>query len=157
MLIKDIMTPNPITCCDTDSLNDAAQRMWEQDVGAIPVVDESGMATGMLTDRDIAMAAYIQGRPPASIPVQTAMAKMLHTVRPDEDVRAAHQAMREHQVRRLPVVDAEGKPVGIIALNDIARRLGTGRSAIPADDIAQTLRDLCRPRGTETPALAATG
>ena len=61
MLVKQIMTGDPVTCARHQTLNDAARQMWDHDVGAVPIVDEQGEAVGVITDRDICMAAYTQG------------------------------------------------------------------------------------------------
>jgi CBS-domain-containing membrane protein len=74
----------------------------------------------MLTDRDICMAACTQGRPLSEISVRTAMSPALHACAPDDTVEHAAQVMRQHQVRRLPVVRDDGRPVGVLSLNDIS-------------------------------------
>ncbi len=148
MLIKEIMTHNTVTCDEQKTLNDAAQQMWDSDVGAMPVVNAEGIATGMITDRDICMAGYTQGRLLSEIPVSAAMSSELHTVTASADLKEAERLMRENQIRRLPVVDGEGRPMGIVSLHDLAQSLGTGKNGVAAQEIAETLRDVSRPRGT---------
>ena len=121
MRIQDLMTRPVITCHVNDPLNLAAHRMWDQDCGALPVVNDEGKVTGMITDRDICMAAYTQGRPLDSMLVNSAMASHLITVRPEQTVDDAIQQMSANQVRRVPVVDGEGKPVGVVSIDDLAR------------------------------------
>jgi CBS-domain-containing membrane protein len=129
------------------SLNDAARLMWEHDVGAIPVVDEEDRVQGIVTDRDIAMAAYLQGKCLWDIPVETVMAKDVKTVRADEPIQRAATLMTRHQFRRVPVLSAEGVLVGMLSLNDLA-----GAAADPSTDgfseheVAHTLRAICAPR-----------
>jgi CBS-domain-containing membrane protein len=146
MLIRNLMTKDVITCDATETLNDAAQRMWERDIGALPVVDERGIAIAMLTDRDIAMAGYTQGRPPREIGVRTAMSPRLLTVGPDDHVDEARAIMSEHGVRRVPVIDHQGRPVGMVTLTDLARHFDGGRTGITAGSIAHTLHRISQPR-----------
>lgn len=142
-----IMNPHPITCREHDSLNAAAQRLWEHDIGALPVVDDGGRAVGMITDRDIAMAAYTQGRTLDRIAVRTAMSRQLWSVRPQATLSDVERLMQQHQVRRIAVVDDDNRPVGMISLNDLALRAGASRSApVGQDELSQTLRAVCQPR-----------
>src|SRR5262245_37188895 len=106
MKIREAMTEKFSLVGPDASLTDAARLMWETDCGFVPVVDpQSGSLVGVLTDRDACMAAYTQGLPFGAIRVGSAMAKKVHTCRADEDVKKAHDQMRRHQLRRLPVLD----------------------------------------------------
>ena len=116
------MTGDPATCARHQKLNDAAQQMWDHDVGAVPIVDERGKAVGVITDRDICMAAYTQGRVLSEIPLEAVMSQELLTVAPEADVEVVRNLMREHQVRRILAVDRTGAPVGIVSMNDVIPR-----------------------------------
>jgi CBS domain-containing protein len=119
MRAQDLMT-QPIAICDVnDTLDIAAKKMWDFDCGVIAVVREDGKLAGMITDRDIAMAAYTQGRPLHDLLVNTAMAKHPVAVRPEHRLAEIEQIMAEHQVHRVPVVDADNKPIGVISLTDL--------------------------------------
>jgi CBS domain-containing protein len=119
--VQDAMTRNVATCHPSDSLNRAAQLMWEHDCGAVPVVDHGGKLVGMLTDRDICMAAYTRGRALGELSVSSAMSTLLHSCRPTDSLRSLMDAMATHQVRRVPVVTDEGQLLGIVSLADVAR------------------------------------
>jgi CBS domain-containing protein len=150
---QTLMNPHPITCCEHDSLNVAAQRLWEHDIGALPVTDDGGRAVGMITDRDIAMAAYTQGQTLDRIPVRTAMSQQLWSVRPQATLTDVERLMQQHQVRRIAVVDDESRPVGMISLNDLALRAGPSHSApVGQEELSSTMRAVCLPR----PAAART-
>lgn len=141
MKVKDIMTESPCNVKASQCLNDAACLMWEFDCGCVPVSDAEDNVIGVVTDRDICMAAYTSGLPIASIPVTTAMSKTVFSCTPEDSIERAEEVMRRHQVRRLPVLDTNQKLVGILSLNDIAlaykkRTLG---SAVKATSVAQTL------------------
>jgi len=141
MKVKDIMTESPCNIKVSQCLNDAACLMWEFDCGCVPVCDDEDCTIGIVTDRDICMAAYTSGLPIASIPVSTAMSKTVFSCALDDSIESAEDMMQRHQVRRLPVLDSNKKLVGILSLNDIAlaykkRSLG---SAVKATSVAQTL------------------
>jgi CBS domain-containing protein len=121
MRIRDIMSKPVITCSPIDSLDQAARLMWEFDCGAVPVVDTDGTVAGIVTDRDACMAAYTQGKSLKDIAVSEAMARQVFCCRPDDALEAVERLMESKQIRRLPVVDAEKRPVGLVTLGDIAR------------------------------------
>lgn len=118
---RDVMTRDVVSCRPADSLNRAAQLMWEGDCGALPVVDHSGKLLGMLTDRDICMAAYTRGRPLTELSVSAAMSTSVFSCRPEDTLRSVMDAMATRQVRRIPVLDEAGLLVGIVSLADVAR------------------------------------
>lgn len=156
MQVRDIMSTPVVTCRSTDTLNTAAQIMWERDCGVIPVVDDSGAVVGMITDRDISMAAYTQGGPLTGIPVSNAMAKHVFSCKPDDSLDAAERLMSDKQIRRVPIVDGENKPIGILSLNDIARRAGKAGKRDGLDrELAQTMAAICQPRAAVQQQAAA--
>lgn len=157
MRVRDIMTTPVHACRVGDPANEAARLMWERNCGAIPVVQEEGRVVGIITDRDLCMAAYTQGRPLASILVETAMARRVYCCRADDTVGDALAVMRDHEVRRLPVVDEDGRLVGLLSLDDLAletsgahsRRLG-----VSAKDVGAALAVHSRRRGARTVAAS---
>ena len=110
------------TCWINEPLDRAAKLMWESDCGSAPVLDQNGRVVGMITDRDVCMAAYTQAQLLGRIPVSQAMSAELYSCKPEEDLDKVEKRMRFHQVRRLPVVDDEGLLRGILSLADIAQR-----------------------------------
>lgn len=147
MRIEQLMSKPAVTCSQDDSLNTAAQRMWEHDCGAVPVVGDDGTVVGLLTDRDICMAAYTQGKPLQAIPVSRAMAKQVFSCHPDDSIEAAERLMTDKKIRRLPVVDGEGRPVGVLSLNDVARDAAGSQAGNGAQrEVARTLAAICQPR-----------
>jgi CBS domain-containing protein len=117
MNIRDVMTPNPRTLSPEDSIQNAARLMRDEDTGAIPVV-ENGRPIGLVTDRDIVVRAVADGGQ-MDRPVRDIATTNLVAVTPDMSTREANELMREHQVRRLPVVDGE-RLVGMVSLGDLA-------------------------------------
>jgi CBS domain-containing protein len=147
MYAQDLMTHPAVTCHVNDPLNVAALKMWDHDCGALPVVNDEGKVTGMITDRDICMAACTQGRPLHELLVNAAMATHVIVVGPEQTLDEVEQLMARHQIRRIPVVDAANLPLGVISLHDIAietvrpdTRMKHGISKI-----ARTLAAVCRP------------
>lgn len=120
MQVEQIMNRNARVCHPQDSLNKAAQIMWENSCGAVPVVDEHSRPVGFLTDRDICMAAYTQGRLLEALSVEGAMAKKVVHCKAGDDLGSAANTMRRNGVRRLPVTDKDGKLVGLLSLDDLA-------------------------------------
>lgn len=118
--VRDVMSRDPVAVQPTDGLNRAAQLMWEADCGAVPVVDDTGRLVGMLTDRDVCMAAYTRGLPLHELSVSGAMSTKLFTCRQGDTLRSVMELMTTQQIRRVPVVDDGGKLVGIVSLADVA-------------------------------------
>ena len=160
MKVEQVMSRNIKTCLSSDTLNRAAQLMWERDCGCLPVVDDEGRAVGMITDRDVCMAAYIQGGLLDHLQVGSAMAHDVRSCRPTDTVAEAESIMRAGQVRRLPVIDAESHVIGLLSLNDIARevareRTTSGTPEVGSEEIAETLGAICAPREHRELAVAA--
>ncbi len=154
--IRKIMREAPTTCAPTDTLNQAAQIMWEHDCGVVPVVYPDGALAGIITDRDLCMAAYTRGQPLASITVESAMSGVVETCSPNDSIGHAARSMAQHQVRRLPVVE-HGKLVGLLTLADIAREVRkSGGNRIPACiALAHVLASISAPRDEQAPRTVA--
>ncbi|HTV21870.1 MAG TPA: CBS domain-containing protein [Polyangiaceae bacterium] len=118
--VEEIMTDAVAFCSPDESINAAARQMWEHDCGAVPVV-EAGKLVGIITDRDICMAAYTQGRPLTAIAIRDVMPHHVHTCRSSDTLERAASLMADAQVRRLPVVDADRHLLGMVSMADIAR------------------------------------
>jgi len=144
MKAADLSQREIVTCSERDSLEHVASLMWKFDIGGLPVVNASGHAVGMITDRDVAMAAYLQGAPLRSITVASVMSRELVTCKELDLITAVEQVMRARQVRRIPVVDDQGKLLGMVSINDIARAATEGK--LPSADVASTLAAISRPR-----------
>lgn len=121
MKVKEVMTPNAKAIWLTESLSDAAEMMWENDCGVLPIIKDGRTVIGMITDRDICMAAYTQGVALMHGHVASAMAKKLLTVSVDASIDELTQLMAQAQVRRMPVVDERGKLVGLVGMADLMK------------------------------------
>jgi CBS domain-containing protein len=120
-VVRSMMTVDVVTCSAIDTLHRAAQIMWERDCGAVPVVDASGRVAGIVTDRDLAMGAFTQGLPLVAIPVGGVASGRVHTVSVGASVDDVVAVMGRERVRRVVVIDAHQKVVGIVSLADVAR------------------------------------
>lgn len=150
--VRAYMESAPVACTGNHSLSHATRLMRERDCGAIPVVDEENQVIGMLTDRDICMAAYIQGRPLSALLVSSTMSRNPIVCVPSDTLGDAARAMTEKQVRRLPVVEHR-RLVGIIALADVAVALREqrGKPVLSAVALAHTLAAISRPTNEPLP------
>jgi CBS domain-containing protein len=125
--IRDLMTTNPQTVEPSTPIVEVARVMRDADVGPVPVV-EGDRLVGLVTDRDIVVRVVADGNDPSSTTVGEIMSTDLVTVDPDQPLDEALRLMAAHQVRRLPVTEEDGRPVGIVAQADIARELGDDRA-----------------------------
>jgi CBS domain-containing protein len=119
--IRDVMTSDPCAIDADKSVAYAAKMMREEDVGLAPIV-EGDKLVGMLTDRDITIRVVAEGRNPDQVKVSEVASKQVVTIDPQQDLDEALRIMAKHQVRRLPVVEEDGKLVGVVAQADIARK-----------------------------------
>ena len=122
---SDVMTRNPVSARPDDTVASVARLMKENDIGAVPIVDDnnSKRLVGIVTDRDLAIKVVAAGRDPQSTPVREVMTTNVITCRDDDDIETALDAMSTQQLRRIPVVDDGNMLLGIIAQADIATRM----------------------------------
>lgn len=119
--IGDVMTPHVVALPPDATVREAAAQMREYDIGDVVVVDgDGGGVRGVLTDRDIVVRVVAAGRDPDEATVGEACTGDVVTVRPDTSVDEAVGKLREAAVRRMPVVDEEDRPVGMISIGDLA-------------------------------------
>ena len=119
MKVKQVMTDHLESIRPEDTLQHAAEKMKQFNVGALAVVRD-GQLIGMLTDRDLVVRALAEGRSPTNTPVEQAMSGDVICCHDDQDIREAAGLMQERKLRRLPVVNKQNKPVGILSLGDLA-------------------------------------
>ncbi|GGM20419.1 CBS domain-containing protein [Paraliobacillus quinghaiensis] len=116
--VKEIMAQDVVYCTSNDSLIDAAKKMTENNVGAIPVCEQNQELRGMVTDRDLVVRGYAKDKP-GTTKINEVMTDHLVSAEPTTSVQEASAIMAEHQIRRLPIVEQK-KLVGIVALGDLA-------------------------------------
>lgn len=121
MKVETLMVTDVATCRPEDSAAAAAKIMWDRDCGAVPVVEDGARVVGMVTDRDLCIAAHLEAKPLIAIPVRRAMSREVFSCRRHDDLFEAEAIMRVHQIRRLPVTDVNGVLKGILSLSDFAK------------------------------------
>ena len=134
--IRDLMTTSPRSLESGSTVMEAARAMRDEDAGLIPVV-EGDKLVGTVTDRDIAIRVVAEGKSPESITVGEIASRKLVTIDPQQDLDEALRLMARHQIRRLPVVEEDGRLVGIVAQADIARNASDAKTGDLVEDISK--------------------
>jgi CBS domain-containing protein len=124
MRVKHVMTKNPTCCLATDKARAAASIMRDEGTGIVPVIDneQSQKIMGVVTDRDLSMNVVAEGREPDGVSVQECMTAVVVTCSVNDSVDRAMELMKENQIRRIPVVDGEGRVQGILSMADLVTR-----------------------------------
>jgi len=146
MKVKEVMTADAKAIWITESLAAAAKEMWENDCGALPIIKEGRKVVGMITDRDICMASAMRNRNPSAISVEEVMNETVYAAEAEEDVEKALQTMREHKIRRLPVLNVAGELEGIVSMNDIvlhAKARNGKKPPIDYTDVVKAYQAIC--------------
>ena len=134
---RDVMTPDPVCCSPTTTLDQVAKLMTHSDCGEIPVIDTADRLVGVITDRDIVCRVVAEGKNPTAYKVEDYMSQPVVTVSADMSLDEVVATMEKHQIRRVPVVDEHGCCAGIISQADIA---WTG----PEHEVAELVREVSR-------------
>jgi CBS domain-containing protein len=140
---SEVMTNNPVFCLPDDMVLEAAQLMRSENIGSIPVIKnvETKRLVGIVTDRDLALRIVAEGVDAQSTTVEAVMTRTVITCLADDDLQKALDAMADHQLRRIPVVDNDNVLVGIIAQADVATRVDQ------PEKTAQMVREISRAKG----------
>lgn len=139
---RDIMTDSPAVCTPESTARDAAKLMEDNDCGSLPVVEDrnSMKLTGIVTDRDLALRVLGRGQGPDSS-VREAMSRNVACVKPDDKLDEVERLMSDQQVRRIPVVDDQGRVLGIVAQADLARE----QHAVGTKDFSRVIERISEP------------
>jgi CBS domain-containing protein len=140
MKVREIMTSGSLATATLDTtVEEIANMMKSEDVGAIPVLDDEEKLAGIITDRDIVIRAIAEGEDPTQCTAEDILSGQLHIIEPEADVRQALELMSRHQIRRLPVVE-ENQVIGILALGDISVKSGQEEAGEALEDISAGVR-----------------
>ena len=123
MTVRDLANFDVKACSPDTDLASAAKIMWDCDCGVVPVVNNERRVVGMVTDRDICIAAATRASRPSDVQVRDVMSQNVASCKSGDDADAALKTMKQHRVRRLPVLDAEGRLAGILSMNDLVMRV----------------------------------
>lgn len=139
MKVSELMHTPAVTCATTTTLGEVARMMRDRNVGSVLVLDQIGYLAGIVTDRDVAVRGMGEGRS-ADVTVEPVMSRDVATVSLRTDVSDAVSIMAKHVVRRLPVVDEDDRPHGVVTFDDVVRHLGTETDALADMVIMQASR-----------------
>jgi CBS domain-containing protein len=134
--VRELMTSDPSTIDANQSVSDAAKLMRDEDAGIAPVVDGERLV-GVLTDRDIAIKIVAEGRDPQATNVREIASTDVVTIDPQQDLDEALRLMAQNQVRRLPVVEEDGRLVGIVAQADVAEHASDRQTGEVVEEISK--------------------
>jgi CBS domain-containing protein len=147
------MTTNIAMCQPDTNLAVVAKLMWDRDCGFMPVVDTAGTVVGVITDRDICIASATRRLLPEQITAAQAMRRQpIHTGQPEDTTEQALATMKRFQVRRLPVIAADGTLKGVVSMNDVVRA-SQQKGGPAAADIVSTLAAICAHRPVTAAAV----
>jgi CBS domain-containing protein len=138
---NEVMTKNPVCCLPDDMVPKVAQLMQSENIGSIPVIEneQNQKLVGIVTDRDLALKIVAKGQDAKSTKVEAVMTRQIVTCRAEDDLQKALDAMADHQLRRIPIVDNDNKIVGIIAQADVATRVNLPeKTAAMVKEISQS-------------------
>lgn len=140
MRVRDIMTKDVVCCTRDTPLPDVARLMVQADCGSLPVVEDAGrkLLVGLVTDRDIVCRTIAQNRDPMHLTAGDCMTPRVVALSPEDEIQTATDLMREYQVRRLPVQDADGACCGMVAQADVAQEA-------PRETVAAVVREVSQP------------
>lgn len=144
MKVQDIMT-REVRCCGPETnLAAAAKIMWDNDCGVLPILNVQGQVMGVITDRDICMAASTKNTAPSALTVWETSSHKATTCSPEDDARQALDLMARAKVRRLPVIDEDGLLQGMLSMNDLILaangRKGRRSAGLVSDDVMNALK-----------------
>jgi CBS-domain-containing membrane protein len=143
MKVRDIMTQDVVSCQKDTDIGTAARLMLKGQFGTLPVIDTHARLAGIITDRDIAMAAATRQRNAAHIPVHEAMSPRVRSCFADDDIGGALKQMEEARVRRLPVLDAAGHLAGIVSIDDIVLRALDQPGGVSSSAFVNAITGIC--------------
>ena len=144
MKVKELMTTPVITCRTSALLGEVAEAMLAGGCGCVPLVDSRHRLMGIVTDRDVCLAVA-QHKSPWEVAARDVMARKTFSCGTDDHIDAALVAMKEHRVRRIPVIDDLHHVKGLISIDDIIRNTGVAEGRLPAEAVVDVLRHICAP------------
>jgi CBS domain-containing protein len=139
---NQVMTKEPVCCLPGDTVTKVAQLMQRDNIGSIPVIDndETQKLVGIVTDRDLVLKVIAKGQDAKTTKVEAVMTRQLVTCLAEDDLQKALDAMAEHQLRRIPIVDGSHKILGIIAQADVATRVNQ------PEKTAEMVKEISQPK-----------
>ena len=161
MKVQDIMSQEVKFCGPDTNLAAATEILWQSDCGTLPVLDSDGKLVGVITDRDMCIALGPRNCKASELAVGEVATKPVFTCGPNDDVHSALKTLRQHQIRRMPVIGADAKLAGILCLDEIVlhAQKTEGKARVTYEDVVNTMKAICehRPAEASKPATMAAG
>lgn len=150
MRVQEVMTRQPICCLSHDTAQVVARLLRDEDIGSMPVVSDvsSRRLVGIITDRDLVCRIVSEGLDPSTTRIEAFMTRDPVACRPEQSLESCEKLMQVHQIRRIPVVDKEGRCIGILSQADVAR---VGQAEV----VQKTITEISRPLATIIPPASA--
>ena len=150
MRVREVMTRDPICCALQDTAQAVAKLLRDRDIGSMPVVSDRNTRhlVGVITDRDLVCRIVCEGFDPRTSAVGEFMTRQPVCCRPEQSLDSCEKLMQVHQIRRIPVIDKEGRCVGILSQADLAR-------VVQAERVQKTITEISRPAARIIPPAAA--
>ena len=151
MKVKNVMVSPAISCRPDTNLGVAAEMLWRQNCGILPITNIQDRVIGVVTDRDMFIALATRNRLAGELTLGDVTSGRVYSCKPDDDIHIALATMSEHGVRRLPVLDAEGKIVGIVSMDDVVKQTQMGdRAELSSREVVHALQGIYAPQRTAT-------
>jgi CBS domain-containing protein len=144
MRIREAMSQPAVTCREDMKLDAVVRLMAEFDCGLVPVVNLEGRLSGVVTDRDICLGALNRKLTLDAIPVGEVMARQVFSCRGEELIESAERLMRDQHIHRVPVIDADRRPIGVLSIDDLARVADRARHSGVDREFVHTFAEICR-------------
>ena len=148
MKVSDVMMSDPAFCVPESNIGEAVEMLWNHNCGILPVVNAAGKVIGVITDRDVAIAMGTRGRRAGELRVGDVVPERVYTCGANEDIRAALATMARQRLRRLPVVNNQGRLEGLLSMDDIIIHFEklAGEDQISSEEIVDTLQKIYGPK-----------
>jgi CBS domain-containing protein len=138
MKVKDVMTKDPVCCRFTDTTQEIAKILRDDDIGSVPIISENRKLEGIITDRDLCCTIIAEGLDPRTTPINNYVTRNPLACRADDDLDDCERAMQKNQIRRIPVVDDQQRCVGVVSQADLALRE-------EAQKVKETVAEISKP------------
>jgi CBS domain-containing protein len=151
MKVQDVMVKNVAVCRPDTNLAALAELLWRGACGSLPVLDESGRVTSLITDRDVCIALGTRDRKASEVEAKEVSLPRVFTCAPDDDLRAALKTMASQGIHRLPVVDRQGDLAGILSIDDVVLRAVSRPTTtqVGYEEVMDTLKAIIEHRARE--------
>jgi len=156
MKVREVMTKSPACCSADTNLGAAAEIMWNNNCGFLPILDSEQKVVGVLTDRDMCIAMATRNRLPGEITARQVSSGATYSCKLEDDISTALETMNEKRIRRLPVLDATGELAGVLSVDDLVLHADSDAgSSLSSEVVVHSLKKLYSSQLGKTQSKAA--